>query len=233
MAWSPPLRRMFDRSIGVALDRQSWLANRIGEAAWDVDMITGLMRFEDPKTGAVITTACQFLGTESIATNTWLWAWANETSGIPTSLLKTARALGQLGSERGVPEFSAPSLDLADVDGHTLAVVASAALPVAGYHRAPYDGGALYVLLAGPELVEEAPPPPMIRFVTGWTRVNSAVPDQLSEPRVALSAYAQHLGLVTMDLTTDIVEVRGRGGAARVYLDALGRTLQIEASTAL
>ncbi|MCO4770084.1 MAG: hypothetical protein KDA24_08655 [Deltaproteobacteria bacterium] len=232
MAWSPPLRRMFDRSIGVALDRQSWLANRIGDATWGFDMATGLMRFDDPKTGAVITTACQVLGTESAETETWLWAWANEASGIPTSLIETARALGQVGSERGVPEFSAPSLDLADVDGHTLAVVASAAHAVAGYYRAPYDGGALYVLLSGPELVEEAPPPPMIRFVTGWARVNSAVPDQLSEPRVALAAYAQHLGLETTDLTADIVEVRGRGGAARVHLDALGRTMQIEASAA-
>lgn len=229
MAWSPGLHRLFDRSIGIALDRQSWLTSRIGDWDWSVALDAGAMTFTDPTSGETVSTAIQILGTESDISDTWLWGWANEASGIPLSLLTIARALGQAGSERGVPEFNEPSLDRADVDGHTLACVASAAHPVAGYYRAPYEGGALFVLLTGPELVAPAPLSSLIRFTTGWGRVISTVPDQLSEPRAALKAYARHLGLQLDEETDGHILFSGPSGAVKVQFDALDRTLEIQA----
>lgn len=232
MNWSPGLRRLFDRAIGVALDRQSYLADRIGDWDWSVSLQDGEMTFTDPTSGEQVSTSIQILGTESELSDTWLWGWANEASGIPLPLLTIGRALGQVGSDRGVPEFSAPSLSREAVDGHTLACVASAAHPVAGYYRAPYDGGALYVLLTGPELVEPPPFSALVRLTTGWPRVLSVMADRISEPRAALKAYVKHLGLQVDEETSDSILISGPKGAARVRFDADDRTLEIQAHAA-
>ncbi len=229
MNWSPGLRRLFDRAIGVALDRQSYLADRIGDWDWSVSLQDGEMTFTDPTSGEQLRTSIQILGTESELSDTWLWGWANEASGIPLPLLTIGRALGQVGSDRGIPEFSAPSLSRGDVDGHTLSCIASAAYPVAGYYRAPHDGGALYVLLTGPELVEPPPFSTLVRFSTGWPRVLSAKGEHITEPRTALAAYAKHLGLQVDEETPNHVVVSGPRGAARVTFDADDRTLEIQA----
>lgn len=228
MSRSPGFRRLFDRGIGIALDRQAWLTERIGEASWGFDMGTGAMTFTLPS-GEEIVTACQILGTESEITRTWLWGWANEQSGIPGRLLEVARGLGRAGADRDVPELSTPSFPLGEVDGHQIAVVASAVHRAAGYYRAPYEGGALFVLLTGPEL-EEPAPLPLVRFATGWSRVCSAVPDQVTDQRAAVRAYAAHLGLTAEDQDRQTIRVFGVGGEARVQFDALDRTAAIEAS---
>lgn len=211
------MQRLFDTYAGLALSRQRDLATRLGTAAWSFDMGAGTMTFTAG--GRAIVTRCQILGTESAASQTWLWGWANAQSGIPAALLEAGQALRAHGEQHGVAELTTRSLPLAAWDGHALAMIASGMTACAGYYRGPYDGGALYVLLTGPELVTPVAQP-LVRLAT-------IMPELIAQHRVvdhrqALRGLAAGLGLTC--LGEDELEVRGAGeGRLVCRFDAQGR----------
>lgn len=225
MPRSDTLSRLFDRSVAVATDRQAWLQTRIGALDWAFDLASGTMTFTDPETGDQLVSPCQVLGTESEESNTWLWAWANDWSDLPLGLLTAARLMNTIGQEQQVPEFVTATMSLEHADGATMALIASAAYGGAGWYRAGYEGGALYVLLMAEELIEP-PVPPMIRLGTGWAQTLAAVGEEITDQRDALRAYAVRLGLRPDD-GTDTVRIRGAEGEASVMFDAEGRTTSI------
>ena len=163
------LQELFDEHAGIALSRQRDLTELIGTHAWDFDMTAGTMTFtkggflgfgEERRVSAV-----QVLGSESEHGGTWLWAWANEASGIPGSMLTAAERLRALGEEHRIPELTEPQLPLDRWDGHQLCMVATGLLDTPGYYRGPYDGGAVLVLLTN-EAFRTAVESPMVRYST-------------------------------------------------------------------
>jgi len=78
---------------------------QIDRAAWDVDQLSGFIRFESP--GGVVTTApVQILGT--YADGTWTWAWANP--GVSPKLTQEAELLRGYGQGHGVADLTVPKL---------------------------------------------------------------------------------------------------------------------------
>lgn len=225
MAVTPAFDRLFDRCVGIALDRQAHLLERIGEHDWELDLGAGRMTFHPPGEGDSVTTDVQVLGTES--EGEWLWAWANEDAGLPAAVLHASRALGRR-TDLGAPELSRPRVAVQDDEAHRIAMVASACLDCAGYYRAPYDGGAAYLLLVGPELVEASPPPPVVRLATGWSRVLSTFAARVEDHRAALVAYARRLGL-DVATTPSGLEFEGPSGTVQATLDELGRVTAFQA----
>jgi hypothetical protein len=78
-------------------------------------------------------------------------------------LLTSANRLRQIGLEEGVVELAEPQLGLGSpddrpwFDGYYLAMAASGLCQADCSHRAPYEGGALFVLLKAPEVWAGAP----------------------------------------------------------------------------
>jgi len=72
----------FATHAATSFARQRTLADFLGEHHWQVDMDAGTVDF-----GAGRTYAIQLLGTESQGDDTWLWAWANEESGLPDRVI--------------------------------------------------------------------------------------------------------------------------------------------------
>ena len=211
------MQTLFDEHAGLALSRQRDLVTRLGTAAWNFDMGAGTMTFSTPA-GAVVT-RCQILGTESASSQTWLWGWANSQSGIPPALLAAGEALRAHGARAGIAELTTRSVPLASWDGHALAMIASGMTACAGYYRGPYDGGALYVLLTGPELVTPVTQP-LVRLAT-------IMPELIAQHRVvdhrrALRGLAAGLGLTCAG--DDAIVVSGRGeGRLECRFDDHGR----------
>jgi hypothetical protein len=134
----------FEKIALVSLEKQDDLIRRLGEHIVNLDIETGLARFN---TEAVF--PFQVLGTESDNSLTWLWAWAEEQPEVSEELLRSAREMKALGAREGVTEFSLPSLDLNRADGTMLSLIASQVCAASGYYRDPYDGGTLFILLYG------------------------------------------------------------------------------------
>ena len=146
-------RTLLSRHAGASLARQIAFGDVIGDAAWEVDMGAGVIAF------GVRAFSMQVLGTEAEGDQSWLWGWANAASGIPEPLLRSASELRAFGKSEGIDVLSERSFPLARKGGHELALFASGINGSSAYYRAPYDGGALYVLVTNPGVppVRETP----------------------------------------------------------------------------
>lgn len=193
------------RRVVDLLNNQLYFSNFVGNLDWLFDAGSGLLSFGDQHRWQT-----QLLGTESEASGTWLWAWANSGSNIPAHLLVTSLALKAYGEQHGIPELATPQLTLDQIDGHTLAVLASGICEANAYCRCPYEGGALYVLIMD-ESFPKCPDPPLQRVATVFPQAigSLAIPDH----EQALCGYLDYCDLKHEHTGNQIV-VRGEGGEA-------------------
>ena len=129
------------RQVAIGIDKQLYLAKLFGAADWRFDLSSGLLTLGEYRWHV------QLLGTEADEGQTWLWAWANEQSGIPTALLGSALTLRMLGEAQNIPELAEAEVLLGEVNGHVLAIIASGVCRADAYYRCPYEGGAAYLLI--------------------------------------------------------------------------------------
>src|SRR5262249_29440270 len=114
-------------------------------------------------------------------------------------LTKAAQKLRARGEKDGIRELKTGRFPLTDADGETLGLVASGIIGSPGYFRAPFQGGAMIVLLEERPKDEGVPlavvhdePGQRIREV--FSRVVELL--KPAEHRKALSAYARYHGFV-------------------------------------
>jgi hypothetical protein len=196
------LRPLLYRHAASSFDKQLYLANLVGEADWRFDLAAGLLSFGDRFHWRV-----QLLGTEAEETHTWLWAWANDASDIPPDLVRAAAALRILGRLQNIPEITEPEVPLGEVDGHTLALIASGLCQANAYYRAPYDGGALFLLIQD-DIFPRCQEPPLARIASVFPQAIAA-PD-IANHRLALAGHLAHYGIDGRD-EGDRVLVREAG----------------------
>jgi hypothetical protein len=214
------MQQFFDESAGIALSKQRDLGGVVGSGSWSFDLGAGTMTFQNG--GKRLVSPVQILGTEADKTRTWLWAWANERSGIPAPLLRAASDLRQYGVDTQIPELTDAELAIDRWDGHALAGCASALSGVPGYYRAPYAGGAMYVLLTA-ESFKVAVARPLLRFTTIVPELDF---ERIGDPNRAIGVFAVRLGLEVVG--ADPLEVVSKEGSAKVTFDARGRFERLE-----
>jgi hypothetical protein len=90
-----------------SLGKQVSISDIVGDNDWNFDLATGLLSFGDQYIWQT-----QLLGTVSDDASTWLWAWANTESNIPTHLLVASLALKAYGELHGYAELTAPQVPL-------------------------------------------------------------------------------------------------------------------------
>ena len=151
---SPACTTCARRHAALSTEKQRALAAALGDGPWRYSIGAGTISLD----GGRFVLPIQLLGTQAEESNTWLWAWANEASNFPPELLTSANRLRQIGLEEGVVELAEPQLDLGSpddrpwFDGYYLAMAASGLCQADCYYRAPYEGGALFVLLQAPQV---------------------------------------------------------------------------------
>jgi hypothetical protein len=188
-------RDLFVEHAAAALERQLDLGDRLGGCDWRFDMQEGTMTFETPS--EALTTPVQVLGSEADRTASWVWVWGTEPRRIPEGMTRAAQKLRARGEKDGIRELKTARFPLTDADGETLGLVASGLLGAPGYYRAPFQGGAMIVLLEergkdeGPPLAFP-PEDPGQRITQVFPRVVDLL--KPAEHRQALTAYARHHG---------------------------------------
>jgi hypothetical protein len=136
----------------ISLEKQEKLARlAAGHTVVELDFDAGMLRFSD-----TLEFRFQVLGTESDNTLNWLWAWADEQAELNSDLLASSLQMKEWGAKVGLPEFTAPSVDLEKADGHVLSMIASEVCAASCYYQDSYDGGALFLLLFG-ESIDQQP----------------------------------------------------------------------------
>ncbi len=141
------IQTLFLQHGAAAWEKQMYLGQLLGDnpPGWSLDMAQGQLAF-----GEMFTFDVQVLGTVSEQTQTWLWAWANVDSQIPARLLDDAKRVKAVGEQHNLSLLTRNDvIDVEDnqIDGHRLAMIASGICEAQAYYRAPYAGGALFMLI--------------------------------------------------------------------------------------
>jgi hypothetical protein len=210
--------------VAVAFEKQLYLSEVVSNRPWAFSM--GDER--QLSFGHEYAFKVQLLGTEGDAAGTWLWSWANEASGIPAPLLKSAEQLRQYGQQHDIRELVDAEIPLDEFhNGHYFSLLASGLLKANGYYRGPYQGGALFMLIDDPDFPADDRDP-MQRITFTFPQLISAI--TLSDHRTAFVGYAQaHQLAVTDDASSDTVQVQAPNGQTiEATFDSNRRLLNLE-----
>ena len=213
---------LIDRSIGIALDKQSYLTEQIGGWEWQPNMDEGSMTFR--KGGATRVSPFQILGTEGYADKTWLWGWSGD--GMPARLLRTAGMLRALGDQHRMAELRSAVQSLNAVSGHMFGWIATALSGGPGYFKGAYAGGALFVLLQSGELVEEVESG-LVRVLAFWPEVLAQGGPFIIDQKLALRSYAEARGCKVRDERDGSLVVSDEGASFRAVFDKNGATKEL------
>ncbi len=141
MASSGAFQTYIERYALLSLEKQDKLESLIGEHLHELDLDAGVIRFDR------FQFPMQVIGTESDNTLTWLWAWSDEHTELPSNLMQSAIQLRTWGAGEGLSEFTMPSVDLNRADGNAISLIAAEVCRASCFYRDSYEGGAVYLLL--------------------------------------------------------------------------------------
>ncbi len=158
MASTSAFQAYLERYALLSLEKQDKLDALIGEHLHELDLDAGAIRFNR------FQFPMQVIGTESDNTLTWLWAWADEQTELPTNLMQSAIQLRTWGAGEGIPEFTMPSVDLNAADGTAISMVASEVTKASCFYRDDYEGGAVFLLLFD-SMIDSGPPFDRLRLL--------------------------------------------------------------------
>lgn len=208
---------MWDKQMAFA----AWLEEQ-GHPNWGFNMSTGKLTFGD-----VLALDIQLLGTESTASNSWLWAWANTMSNIPSTLLQAANTLRAYGESSHIKELMTASTHLDHLrHGHHFSLAACAVLGADAYYRGPYEGGALFMLIKDPNFPVTVTATPE-HLVSTITRFASSLP--VDNLRLYVVHYLEQCGMAVTHIDDVITGSTAGGSRVEVEFDRQGRLQQVNA----
>lgn len=108
-----------------------------GYARWDHDGDLGVLTFSNPGSLTGLVAETTDIGSYSLKTKTWLWAWANE-SNTAAERSKASR-LSELFRTTGMPIFRDAHFDCDEYLAWELAAASVQHLGSIGCYRAPAD----------------------------------------------------------------------------------------------
>ncbi len=182
---------------------------------WNADLERGELEL-----GATMYRA-QILGTFSMKSGTFLWAWANPGSDGWTNSLTVANALRARGAQPGQAVFAEASIAAGWVNPNELAFVSG---ELAGGHPVfvgGYDGGAAFLLLTSLRLdVQQLP----LAYFPGILLDLPSV--TMGDPRRCTRRFAERLGFAVTETPSSMSGTRSDGGF-RVSYDGHGRIAEV------
>lgn len=205
--------------VAVGAEKQHLLTDLIGDRDWQADLEGGTIVFGDD-----IEAETQALGSEDERIGTWMWAWANESWGLPTEAVEVSLAVRRRGEKLGVPELVERDWPLDEVrNGHGFALISCGLLDLPAYYRGPAGDGAAMLVVNHPDLV--LGPPNALRAVNVLTESIGAFE---LDHRAVLAGYCKHRSIASADVGDEVVLNFGDGQVARIAFDHLGRIAGME-----
>ena len=140
-------QELIERYGGIAFDKQLEFGEVIGNNNWNVDMAQGTISF-----GQNLTFPMQVLGTISLSSQTWLWAWANTKSGLSDSVIQQSLQLKKYGEDNTIDLLRKDTFDFSKDELHLIGSIASGMFNSSGYYIADYGQGAMVVTIKDIEI---------------------------------------------------------------------------------
>ena len=217
---SEKLQHLFELHCLTSWDKQHRLASLVGDRDGQLNADAGTITFEFRYVFPV-----QALGAESAADRTWLWAWADNESELPPSLLETVNRLWEYGERYDIEELVAASFPLDGLTGDYLALVAAGISRASCYYRRSVGDRAEYLLITA-KMVDKQPPWRGAELVEAFRGLAGRF---AFNHKTALLSYCVGRNLPVQETATGFVIQMPEGEVVRVQLDEAGRVDQIAA----
>lgn len=119
---------------------------KVGEhERWDWYQDTGKLIFSH-NGKSVVECDIDFVGTVSTQSNTWMWAWANESL---TNKVKTrSRLIREIGDEKNYLKLASALWPADEIDGWEMTSIMAKATNAIGAYRTPDDNGFSYMIVS-------------------------------------------------------------------------------------
>lgn len=111
---------------------------------WDWDQETGKLIFSDEEK-PVVECDIDFVGTVSTATDTWMWAWANES--FTENVKQRSRQIRRIGVENHYLKLACGHWAANEVDGWEMTSIMAKETGALGAYRTPSDHGFVYMVI--------------------------------------------------------------------------------------
>ena len=133
-------KTVFSKYGCLAFDRQENLAELIGDLEGELDLDTGVLKFNDE-----IEFPVQFLGfykefeeenvTDGEPVGQWSWCWDNEDIGFDEELIQDAMKIKEIGDKFSIKEFNTPVFQTTFNNCHIWAMAACGVLDADAYTK--------------------------------------------------------------------------------------------------
>ena len=217
---------IFARNVGWSLHKNAHLLDLIGDAGWDFSMEEGRLRFDNG-----MAFRAEVVGSESDQSDTWLWAWANDASGIPLPLTDAARIAKAHGTTHSILELTTPQLKLSeDLHGYYLSAVVSGLVSANAFYACPHEAGSVFLLIRDDSFpLESAGTEELV------LRICSIFPQvvmnfTVSDHALALECYLQSAGLTAEREKKKIVAWKDGRKLLKAKFDGASRLTEISAA---
>ncbi|GAA2430752.1 hypothetical protein GCM10010191_50460 [Actinomadura vinacea] len=187
--YSPQFAAFASAGSAVAIHRQDVLNEALGEGMTDTNVEERTLTMGDRVYRDIV-----FLGTFSHVSQTWLWGWGNEHHSPDLPAIAPLRVIREYGQEHGIPELTAPCLDLSGFPNpyqaaSTMVIAAAALLGGNGVRPVRIgDGkGTAYFHLDDPQL-----PVAGYDSLSAPRVLNTAVEVFPSDPRRVVRGFLAH-----------------------------------------
>jgi len=209
---------LLSQHIGTSFAKQLAFADLLGDRDWGVDISAGVATFGDDLTYPI-----QVIGTEADGDASWLWAWANEQSGLPPALLSACNEMRQFGVANEIPELTERSFALEKAGGHMISLIASGLNPKCCYYRGPYDGGAMFFLVCDPPDEIIAP----VAAERALATISQVVSHYDLDHRLTVTEFLGQQGFAIENAPESVVASRS-DSRLEISFDATGRLTKMD-----
>ena len=117
---------------------------------WTFDQKDGILRFRNVD-GRGLDMDAQIVGSFSQVSDTWMWAWANDSIGDHLKL--SATRVKQYGEIRQLFPLTMAQWDAEEMDAWAMAALAAKLTDAVGSYRCPNSQGAAFVIFNQPRRV--------------------------------------------------------------------------------
>lgn len=135
------LQEMIEQNAGLSFEKQMVFGEIIGSNAWQFDMTKGNITFGN------LSFPVQVIGSLAFNNYSWMWAWANEKSGIPENLLKQSRDLKRIGDATKIKELVEGHFPVEEGFEHKVGLMSCGIFNAKSYYCANYGQGTLVVTI--------------------------------------------------------------------------------------
>ncbi|MDO5848733.1 MAG: hypothetical protein Q4P18_04300 [Methanobrevibacter sp.] len=144
-------KTVFSKFGCLAFDRQENLSELIGDLVGELDLDSGVLKFNDE-----IEFPVQLLGfykefgsnedlSEDEPVGQWSWCWDNDDIGFDESLIELAMKIKEIGDEFSIKEFNTPVFQTTFNNCHIWAMAAAGVLDLDAYYAARVENIDVFV----------------------------------------------------------------------------------------